>query len=77
MPTILKDNIDFGYCRMRATRDEIIQHFKENKGTRGKVQLHNGLNDTYEPINPDILPDREYEFTLHLLPFGTVINIKL
>jgi hypothetical protein len=71
MPTILKDNIDFGYCRMRATRDEIVKHFQENKGTQGAVKLH-GVQ-----VNPSTLLDQEYEFTIHLLPFGTVINIKL
>jgi len=78
MPTILKGNIEQNYCKMRATKEEIIQHFQENKSEHGSIQLYDTRNDRITDFGIDNFKNSkegEYDFYLYLSELGNVIHI--
>jgi len=79
MPAILIDNIDNDYCKMRATADEIVKHYKENMGEYSALKTYNARNDVFEDIEPGAFLKSakfgEYDFHLYLSEYGNTIHI--
>ena len=79
MPTILSENLDEDYCHMRATADEIVNHYKENMGEYSAFKAYDPSADTFEDIEPGAFLKSakfgEYDFYLYLSEYGNTIHI--
>jgi len=80
MPTLLKDDLPT-VCKMQATKQEIVQHFFENKGTLGKFKIYDISENKFKDIDPvEFLESAHFdecEFYLYLSSLGNTIHILI